>query len=779
MSARWDSGAAAGAPLGTASGAAVGAGSGGSSSRPRDIVCLDPYFRWAEHTAWRGMRSQAQWSSELGPNDGVQIIARAHNEAALQLALAEPRLLIPPAYHRVIPGTASTALHFTAWVRRADLPWLRCTELGLWWELSQPRRDAERLASATSLGRHGPASFAQSNTQDGTLGLAAPNVLADAVCQARHPPGLASKQGPNRRAAVALAASAPPLRQVMAVVDAGCPFLNPRYASPEAGHRTRIHALWDQGGGVPRHLAYGADTATAAGWPWSVPVVMGHGRHITHTVVQAMCDAVHRPGMTANECSASTRAKSRATATATAKDAAAGAYARASIRAAVEPEASIDESDAYRGIDHLVDADDPRRRIWLATHGAHVLDVAGGGLNPLTGAPDAASAAQLVFVQLPSLTAADSSGASLAGHVLDAVRYVLALCDDKARVVINISYGSHAGPHNGTALIESALDELLQARRDNFAIVLAAGNSRQQACHVERQVRWGRTALLRCAVAPADTTDTFIETWYPPAPAGFALQARVRGPQRVWSDWVAPGQEQVMRDSAEHDEVVALLRHDAEVPNGRHLGLVLLALAPTAQPVGVVCALAPAGLWEIELRLVAAPGSATSAAVPVGTDLHVTVNARIERDDPGQNAGAALHRFVDPDADDDRNTLSSLATGQHTVVVGGFRRSDGRATAYSALGPQRLGADANVDDKRLPMVWAACEEDDSLPTVAAAAVRTGEVFRMNGTSVAAPVLARQLYNVMAKGKTIRREQWAAVLRELCAGADGLVRGRPD
>jgi hypothetical protein len=758
------------------------AGTSNAAALPRDITCLDPYFRWADHTSWRGMRSQAQWDAHAHLDDQVQIIARAHNQAALRAVWGESRLQIPPTYRQPIPGTTTTALHFTAWVRRADLAWLRGTELGLWWELSQPRRDAERLARAATLGRFGPASFAQSNRQDatqhGTPASPAPNVLAEAIRQAATLALKAAKRRPAKQSNQPLAGGegaagpTPPLRNVMAVVDFGCPFLNPRYASPDAPHRTRLHALWDQGGGVPGRATNLEDHSTVDDWPWSVPGLMGHGRDLQHAVLQAMCNAVYRPGLAADASAAEATA------------------------ASADPDESIDESDAYRGIDYLVDADDPRRRIWLATHGAHVLDVAGGAADPFTGLADAASAAQLVFVQLPSLTAADSSGASLAGHVLDAVRYVLSLCDDKARVVINISYGSHAGPHNGTALIESALDELLQARRDNFAIVLAAGNSRQQACHAERQVRWGHSALLRCAVAQADTTDTFIETWYRPPPQGFGLQARVRGPQRVWSDWAAPGQEQVMRDSAEHDDVVALLRHDAEVPNGRDLSLVLLALAPTAQPAGVACALAPAGLWEIELRLVAVPGATTPSATLVAADLQVTVNARIERDDPGQNAGAALHRFVDQDADDDRNTLSSLATGRHTVVVGGFRRSDGRTAAYSALGPQRPPADlagmtamsamtamtAMTDpsaELALPMVWAACEEDETLPTVAAAAIRANDVHRMNGTSVAAPVLARQLFNVMSKRKTVRRDQWAAVLHALCQDPSGLVRGSAD
>jgi Subtilase family len=701
---------------------------------------LDPYFRWAEHTDWRGMRSQVAWDRQNPADEQVQIIVRAQDAAALRAALTERRLNIAPVYHQPIPGTERWALHFSAWVQRADLPWLRDADLRLAWELSQPRRDAERLVHTTRLGRFGADPLAD----HGWAAAPAENVLAAAIAQA-HRTHQAQPITNARR-------TAKPLRDVVAVIDFGCPFLNPRYATLHAPAATRLVALWDQGGAVPSPA-----TAPSGGpsfneaWPWSVPASLGHGRHIPQHLLQAMCSAVHAP----------------ATGPGTA--------------------GALDEADAYRGINYLVDPDDPQHRIWLASHGAHVLDVAGGNLNPLTGQTDAASVANLVFVQLPSLTAGDSSGASLAGHLLDGVRYVLDLCDARARVVINISYGSQAGPHNGTALIESALDELLQARGDNFAIVLAAGNSRQQACHAKRQVRPGRSALLRCAMPAGDTTDTFIETWYPPPPPGHGLQARVRGPQRVWSDWLAPDHEQLLRDTAERNEVVALVRHDAQVPNGQGLGLVVLALAPTAQPAGMACALSVPGVWEIELRLVATAAAGAQSALPAtsSADVCVTVNARIERDDPGQNAGAALHRFVDQDADDELDTLSSLATGQHTVVAGGFRLSDGRPTPYSALGPQRwstltgTAAAVRALHGALPMVLAACEEDDNNPSVAAAAIRASEVFRMNGTSVAAPVLARQLFNVMKRRKTIRRDGWAQALNDLCAEPGGLLRWPSD
>ena len=72
---------------------------------------------------------------------------------------------------------------------------------------------------------------------------------------------------------------------------------------------------------------------------------------------------------------------------------------------------------------------------------------------------------------------------------------------------------------------------------------------------------------------------------------------------------------------------------------------------------------------------------------------------------------------------------------------------------------------------------AACEEDELDPTIAAAATRSGEVYRINGTSVAAPVLARRLYNHMVKlGKRmppqmVSRAEWPALLKELSSNGN--------
>ncbi len=505
----------------------------------------------------------------------------------------------------------------------------------------------------------------------------------------------------------------------IAVIDYGLPFLHQNFLDA-TGRRTRVAAVWDQ------------EQRSLRGGGWVAPPRAGYGREMGRAAIEALCRHLRPRGRGAQRC---------------------------------------DETEIYRGLDCLIAYRDPRRRAFVATHGAHVADLAGGRDDPLNALRpaalriepqrDAAAAAQLVLVQLPGPTASDSTGASLGAQILDAVRYVLDICRPDARVVVNISYGSFASAHDGRSLIEMALDELLERRRRNFAVVLAAGNSRQAGCHVRRSVTRDRSALLRLNLAEHDTTDTFVEVWYPrPAALAVGLQARVRTAGRDWSDWVGAGQAVTLHEPA-LNRVAGLLQHELYTAGSDRKAMILLALAPTQAPADDDGPLAEPGLWEIEIKLAAAPGGR------VGPDDEIVVDAWIERDDPADAGAGKQSAFVDLDADDAYDTLSNLACGEHTVVVGGYRVEDRSVASYSSL-PRR-----GARGRTLPMVLAACEESAMLPTLRAAAVRSGDTHRMNGTSVAAPVVARHLFRAMAGG-VVEREEWAAVLRGLTKDANAFV-----
>ncbi len=668
---------------------------------------LDPYFLWARHTGWRGFTVHAGWD-RVDPNSAdIQIIARAKNQAMLDAALKSGWINVSTVYERPAPGALARALHFTGKVNRRDEAKLFENNIGLRWELAVPLRDAERVALGSAQGVNGPS---RSLTD-----FRATNLVADAIRRAwplDHPVKLPG---------------------AIAVIDFGCPFLRHSLVITNPGGNrpiARVAALWDQGSQprtvTPQNKSPGKDEFTPAAfaddtwtpeeaksWPWLKPSQFNYGRELGPKALKAM------------------------------------------VRRSRSVKHMLDERAIYRGIDYLIDYNDARRRIWFATHGSHILDMAAGSVDPLqpTESPehDHAACAPIIFVQLPSLTAADSSGGALSAHVLDGVRYALDLCESDTPLAINISYGTFAGPHDGSSLVESALTELLGMARKNLAIVLAAGNARAERCHARRMANADASALLRCKLPDGDTNDTFVEIWYDAPKEGAELQVRARPPNRQWSAWLSPDQEDVLKDDARKGACVATLRHDRWVPNGDR-SLMLLAVGPTAAPADVPGALADPGLWEIEIQLVGA------AAKDLGP---IVVDAWIERDDPGWSQPEQRAHFLDQNAEDDANTLSSLATGPLTLVVGAFNLDSGQTAAYSSRGPQRFGVEQRF-------VLAAAEEDEQQPTITAAAIRSGEVVRLNGTSVAAPVLTRRVFNRMREGPPVPQSDWPSELTKLIA-----------
>src|SRR5207244_7017110 len=92
-------------------------------------------------------------------------------------------------------------------------------------------------------------------------------------------------------------------------------------------------------------------------------------------------------------------------------------------------------------------------------------------------------------------------------------------------------------------------------------------------------------------------------------------------------------------------------------------------------------------------------------------------------------------------------TISAIATGAHTVVVGGFKQKEGTMVNYSGAGPiatnaaNRLGPDAVL-----------VTDDSSVHQgIFSAGTRSRSIVALNGTSVAAPQITRRLDCRVAAG----------------------------
>ncbi len=394
-------------------------------------------------------------------------------------------------------------------------------------------------------------------------------------------------------------------------------------------------------------------------------------------------------------------------------------------------------------------------------HGAHVMDVFAGStpvssrIGPDPGdrrdpptwkaGTDAASSAELVFVQFSEDNIRDATGVWLPTYALQGIQYILSFAKQNVtrKVIINLSYGPTTGPHDGIALLESALTDLVAeydgtGGKPKLEIALAAGNSYLTDGHVDyhrhhdhdkQDIEW------TWRLAPDNPVLCFAEVWMKTAHAGY-VTVYLKSPSGVVysSTTVAP-----------LDSPVGV---GGPTPGSSNDTLWRLEVKPTLATAPIV---AEHGDYTIRVT---------------GIVHHASVHAYVARTDPNMNThtGAKGSCFVDPEWERTRaasasctrvygefdnagslvsrlGTLNGIATawdlGVH--VAGGYVILDGRKSPYSSAGPARRGTLA----RRLGPDYALpCDESYALQGIRAGGTRSGSVFRLIGTSAAAPQLAR-------------------------------------
>ncbi len=487
---------------------------------------------------------------------------------------------------------------------------------------------------------------------------------------------------------------AEPAPLVIAVIDDGCPFLHAQFRRSGG---TRIACLWDQDVGHD-----------AAGGPWKAVANFGYGRQLNRGAINTLLAKL---------------------------DSEEDGYK--ALRYPAEPGIARDQAPSRA------------RPMPRATHGSHVTSLAAGCPDPMPGGfADAASAADLIFVQLPSETVHDTSGGSLQTYVLDALRYVIDSTHPAAKLVINISYGAAAGPHDGTSVLDAAITQMLD-QRDDLAIVVAAGNlypglvgdtagGPERRLHAEVHLAAGATQELAWQLPFDGTDDHFLELW-PRGPdanhAAAPLDVMLRPPSATADGCplVSPARAMFLCfDDSEQPSAAVISQQCAPnsgagaTPAGRPLVLIAVAGAQAGAERA-----APAGRWTVQLRNPA--------------NLPLTVHAWIERCDGTFGGGGRQSHFsLDEAACTGRQTLGSLANGAGPVVVGGTVRASGQVAEYSSSGPSLWPS-----TRQRPTVSAPCEESASQAGLLVPACFSGDWVRANGSSVAAPIVARRLANAMA------------------------------
>jgi hypothetical protein len=406
---------------------------------------------------------------------------------------------------------------------------------------------------------------------------------------------------------------------------------------------------------------------------------------------------------------------------------------------------ATDEVRVYKSIDY-------RAALRDATHGTHV---AGCAIDAIPKGVDFA----VILVQLPREVSVDTSGAGTPKHVLDALHYALSRVSPSANVVVNISFGALAGPHDGSTLLEQAIDALTlqEQQRRNFVVVMPAGNAFNGQCHAHLTLKPGCSASLPWQVMREDPTESFCELWYPENAFG-SIGITLRNP----SGLIAGAYNCPIRPSTGTKPASSAVLHVKHAHAGAGKSLALCALAPTS-PSQRGWLAAQAGTWSINVT--------NQGAQPASLD------AWIQRDNavmfgPFQSRQShfRMSGLPRPFQQDDgggelvarRGTGNSIGHGNEVIVVGGVLGPDFALTDYSSMRPSGFGRD-------WPDILAMADRNRSRPGLLGLGTYSGTHVWMNGTSVAAPHVAGLVFGAFV-GQRVTTDALRKELRHRSVGA---------
>ncbi len=366
------------------------------------------------------------------------------------------------------------------------------------------------------------------------------------------------------------------------------------------------------------------------------------------------------------------------------------------------------------------------------SHGMQVMDIAGGKKAEGSIAPDS----DIVFVQLKPIDGRPGFVNANSRFILDALMYIDAVAG-KRPASICLCYSPDTGPHDGSSILECAIDEFLdpakkQRGHGSRMLVMSAGNNYQRKNHAAMVVAPGKSETLDWNIVAGDTTWNYMNLWYPRTrelvisltpPGGKTVGPIKLGEMtgvRIGGDLVGEvvHRQGTLKKSNDNEALIAL--HPAFKPDMPH--------APAGRSATFRDVVAPAGKWRVELEAIGAE------AVPV--------HAWIERDDASPTRTREQSSFDFPDLDPDleaasppdihrRCTLSGGVTGKRPLVVGAFNTATDGICSFSAAGPTRDGR----YDK--PDLCAPGASDPDEKGVMVTETRSSNMSRAAGTSMAA------------------------------------------
>ncbi len=314
-------------------------------------------------------------------------------------------------------------------------------------------------------------------------------------------------------------------------------------------------------------------------------------------------------------------------------------------------DSALATDDPYAAIGYDPARSDPAGR---GSHGTHVLDIAAGNGRAAGSAVGMAPGAELGFVHLRTddTSADDTLGDSV--RLLEAVRFVFDRAGELP-CVINMSLGSHGGPHDGTTLVELGLDFIV-AEQPGRAITMSTGNYFQARTHAREVIAQDETIDFELSVEAGLRRPIEIEVWYS---GDDVMHARLVDPTgRVVLDLPLGAEAHVQGDGGH----VATGYHRARDPNNSDhvIDVFVWPNAPTGRWVLTVH-----GAWVTRGRL----------------------DAWIERDDRGPQSRFSRARVRQT------GTTGTICNGRNTIAVGAHdpRQGPRGVGRFSSCGPTRDG----------------------------------------------------------------------------------------
>jgi Subtilase family len=675
-----------------------GSFSGNSYSANGAADGLDPYFVWTDFGGFAHLRTKDQPEQDSHvPQWLPMLIELADGVQASALVTRERRefLFIPPVYTRAYTDIASGGV----------VPALINSNF-----FSRAREDVGLGELIQRLELDIPQKALVINTSVQLLQDAAAHVAA----------------GAQQKAAKPLA------KKVIAFIDDGCAFAQPRFwrGSPAvpASFAPRVKRLWD----MNKRSAASPQLAPVAFQ--AMEVAGEYGREFTDADLQAMVLARTYNGR-------------------------------------------VDEDAVYADFAEGTQ-DNVNRLRGRSSHGTHVMDLGcgpyfledtmcsrhkAGPANPTwEAAQDAASDADIIFVQLPMDTVQNTSGrGTMMADVINAFTYIISQCPPDVRIVVNLSWGALAGSHDGSSMLERYMDQLISAQRalypftgqpgaNRLQIVVPAGNGYQSRTHANFSLKPGHKQLLQWRTEPDDATESFLELWMP---ANGNVDVRITTPSGNVLPLVHKGDVKTLLSSTTAPGSVVGVVYPSLPWPGYPGYFVLLALAPTVSP-DATRATAEHGLWKVEVTNVGSSKIVMDGYIERDdVALHTRRGARQSYfDDPDYDRLAAVDGVkVDPESQPAatyvrrEGVFNNIDTGKKTEKVGGLRETDREIAEYSPSGihttrPKRAGTKTPIT------YFAVSEESRTLHGVRAAGTRSAGTVRLSGTSMAAPQIARDLFN---------------------------------